>query len=161
MYRILHDNGDDRGLAKFYNPDDQPFIKVPLTLEEQEMSRMTFDGLLLQSHLPEGETLSISEIAATMFCREGEPVGKIAIGRAKQAALNLVALGNARAVPNRREMTHVLSCASPGTQLSAIMSLSIRRSVQNRRESDKLVTQLDGNDVLDEIVASLPAIIQN
>lgn len=84
MYRILHEDDSERRSGRIQWPFGKLFMRVPLTVEEQQMKRMTFDGLLLQSRLPEGEVLSIDEIAETMFCREGEAVGKISSCRAKR-----------------------------------------------------------------------------
>lgn len=104
------------------------------TREETEMSRMTYDGVLLQSQLAYGETRSIEDIAQKIFSREGEDAGAVALSRAKRAALNLITMGQAKAVPNRKEMTHIQSTASSGTQLGALMNLAVRRAEQGRQD---------------------------
>ncbi len=107
--------------------------KIP-TREEIEMSRMTYDGLLLQSQLGVGETRELGEIAKAIFCREGEEVGKVALNRARSAMINLVTMQHAKAVPNKKAMTHITSIATPGTQLAALMNINTRRAEQGRQD---------------------------
>jgi hypothetical protein len=130
--------------------------KIP-TREEIEMSRMTYDGLLLQSQLCVGEERELSEIARTLFTREGEEVGKVALNRARSAMLNLVTMHHAKAVPNKKTMTHILSIASPGTQLAALMNINTRRAEQGRQE-DRRSTSGDAEKV---VIADLPGVVHS
>jgi hypothetical protein len=108
--------------------------------EELQMSRMTYDGLLLQSQLGCGELRSIAEIAERLFTRDGEQPGAVALARAQRAALNLVTMGYAIGLPQNskgkaaKALTHIQSTASPGTQLGALMNIAVRRAVAARED---------------------------
>ncbi len=123
--------------------------------EEIEMARMTYDGLLLQSQLAFGETRELAEIAQAMFCREGEEASKVAMNRARSAMLNLVTMRHAKPLPNKKEMTHIVSIASTGTQLAALMNINTRRAEQGRREDRR--NQEDGEKL---VLGDSPGIAQ-
>lgn len=141
-------------IANLYETRPQ---RIP-TREEIEMSRMTYDGLLLQSQLSFGETREMGEIAKSMFCREGEEVGKVALNRARSAMLNLITMQHAKALPNKKTMTHILSIASPGTQLSALMNINTRRAEQGRQE-DRRGGGVEGAEKA--VIADLPGVIHS
>lgn len=130
---------------------ERPFHKLKKqTREEVEMSRMTYDGVLLQANLAFGEIREITEIASTLFTREGEETGKVAMNRARAAAKNLVTMKHARAIPNIKEMVKIVSTASEGTQLGALMNLTIRRAEQERAEDRR--TNETANDGTEKVV---------
>ncbi len=135
--------------SKYDGPDvithQQRPVIITLTIEETEMARMTYDGLLLQSQLAFEEVRSLDDIAQDIFTREGEEAGKVAKSRALRAAMNLITMKQATAVPNKKEITHVRSTASSGTQLAALMNINIQRAVQGRSE-DRRITELAAVD---------------
>lgn len=98
---------------------------------EDEMPRISLDGMMLQAHLSADETMTIERIALEVFGEPGqkEPTA-VQRMRAKRAASNLVNLQAAKAIPNVREMTAVQSVVSAGTQAAAAMNMMIRRGVE-------------------------------
>lgn len=107
---------------------------------EDEMPRISLDGMMLQAHLSADETMSIDRIAIEVFGEPGqkEPTAVQRL-RARRAASNLVNLEAAKAIPNMREMTAVRSMVSAGTQAAAAMNMMIRRGVEVI-ETDTIVT---------------------
>ncbi len=144
-----------------------PVIRAPKipTTEEIKMSRMTYDGLLLQSQLGVGEVREMGEIAQSMFCREGEEAGKVAMNRARSAMLNLVTMQHAKAVPNKKTMTHIMSVASPGTQLAALMNINTRKAEQGRQHDRRAIPSDDCGITRESadrpVIADLPGTIHS
>lgn len=141
-----------------YQSSPRPPKKI--SREEIEMSRMTYDGVLLQSTLAFGEVREIKEIAATLFTREGEEVNKYAMSRAIRAARNLVTMKHAKAIPNARDMTHIRSTASEGTQLGALMNMVVRRAHQSRAD-DAQLREGDEKDEEKVVVADLKGTVHS
>lgn len=105
--------------------------------EENEMSRISQDGMLLQAYLAPNEQVSLRQVALDVFAEHGqkEPTD-IQLFRAKRAANNLIALGSAKAFPEKKAMTHVISTVSAGTQAAALMNLAIRQGIAKTQEDD-------------------------
>ena len=104
----------------------------------QDMTRLGFDALHLQSMMSNGQELTIEYIATEIFGIE-QPDGsrtktKVSIQRAKQAAINMVTLKRAVALPDRAHMNAVRAkYHSEGTQLEALMNMAVRDGVASRK----------------------------
>lgn len=112
---------------------------TPLTDKNgnQDMSRLGFDALHLQSKLANGQTATLDYIATEIFGEE-QPDGtriktKMSELRAKRAAINMVTLKRAVAAPSRMLMDSITArYETPGTQLEAVMNMVVRGGVMSR-----------------------------
>ena len=104
----------------------------------QDMTRLGFDALHLQSMMSNGQELTIEHIATEVFGTL-QPDGsrtktKVSLQRAKQAAINMVTLKRAVALPDRATLTSIRAkYSTEGTQLEALMNMAVRDGVSSRK----------------------------
>jgi hypothetical protein len=134
------------------------FAQQLIDKTEKPMARITYDGLLLQAHIAPGTTMTLVQIATDLFMvEEDREPSKVAMCRARRAALNLVTMGQATAHPSRHDMTRIRSVAPQGTQLSALMNLGVRQAITHRLEDEDAAADLSYPDVAIETQVVAPA----
>ncbi len=108
---------------------------------DDDMARLSFDGLYLQSQLSSGQEMTLQQIATEVF---GDEVNGVRVAtavsrtRAKQAAVNMVTLKRAVAIPNLIGMMSVRAqYSTEGTQLEALMNMAVRDGCTNRAEEQE------------------------
>lgn len=113
---------------------------TPLTSPDgtQDMTRLGFDALHLQSAMSNGQELTIEHIAVAIFGEIQEDGSraktKVSFLRAKQAALNMVTLKRAVPIPDRQNMVSIRAkYQSEGVQLEALMNMAVRDGIASRK----------------------------
>ena len=116
------------------------------------MARLSFDGLLLQARMNAHDEMSLIDIAIHVFNgMDPDNPGKVrvsAVNRAKVAALNLVRLKHAHAVPNIPNIVAIRSRdkTSGGMQAQAIMNLVVRGGADRRKEDRRAETDAEAEN---------------
>lgn len=125
--------------------DSREFNQVARTNQGAEMSRLSYDGLVLQSNLGVGELLNIQDAAKSIFSdSDKKKTTSVAVTRTVHAAKNLIAMGRAIAKPSRADMQFIQSTATDnGMQLEAVMNLTVRQANERRREEMRAQTHAE------------------
>jgi hypothetical protein len=100
--------------------------------EEEIMTRISYDALLLQAHIAPNETIEVAQIAAQVFPSPEGDITTSSLLRAKRAACALVSAKQASAFPSKKDVQSIQSLASPGTQLAALMNIAVRQAIMSR-----------------------------
>jgi|SRR5471030_430925 len=103
-----------------------------------KFTRLSRDGLMLQTLLGQDTKISIIEAAQKLFSAKtstGSEITSTALTRATRAAKNLATIGRAKLEPTWDNPQTIISVQKqPGMQLEALMNLAVRQSVGRRSE---------------------------
>ncbi len=107
--------------------------------EEQDMSRLSMDALVLLARIGAGEMMTIEAIAINVFNGGTLIQGQIkatavSLARATRAAVNLCIMERAEPIPNRKHISAIRSLDKSGAvQAQFAMNLMVRGGAERRK----------------------------
>lgn len=92
-----------------------------------EPGRLTLDAIIAQSHICQGETYTLRELATRAFIQPTP----VSVARTSVAVALLARRGRLSVARNGRQITEIRSLSTPYAQIDACFYLMVYRSLQD------------------------------